>query len=130
MKPHPVSSGLLISRFLIFPPHGPGPTSLLFLKHAHLLPPEERSFFPSVSRTPAVHQNLLSRTEALQSSAKQRGETVLTYENPAKESRAIQNVITRTTMAKRFKIKAAKGQVCEAKPRRTARKYKFPTVLS
>lgn len=29
---------------LIFPPHGSGPTSLLFLKQAHLLPPEERSF--------------------------------------------------------------------------------------
>lgn len=52
IKPHPVSSGLLLSLLpiplLIFPP---APTSLLFPKYVHLFSPESQ-FFLSLLRTP------------------------------------------------------------------------------
>lgn len=59
IKPHPVSSGLLLSLLPVhLPMFPPAPTSLLFPKYVHLFSPEEQ-FFLSLSRTLALHQTLI-----------------------------------------------------------------------
>lgn len=99
IKPHPVSSGLLLSllpvHLLIFPP---APTRLLFPKYVHLFSPEEQ-FFLSLLRTLALHQTLIFLRWYHCSHVSNKWVRVLLYKDLAKESRGIQ-IITLRVMAK------------------------------
>lgn len=97
IKPHPVSSGLLLSllpvHLLIFPP---APTRRLFPKYVHLFSPEEQLFL-SLSKTLALHQMLIFLRWYHRSHVSNKWVRVLLYKNLAKESRVIQITTLRAT---------------------------------